>query len=135
MNKSKNLVLLLSTLCLSACSCAGQPPLTSEDSKISSGVPAVDTGKYFVQDGKSDYQIVVPSDADANVLFASSELQYFVERSTGVTLPIVKDVTLPSKDGHFFSLGSTTLWKETGLTLAKDLGQTGYSFQTVGESL
>ena len=45
MNKSKNLVLLLSTLCLSACSCAGQPPLTSEDSKISSGVPAVDTGK------------------------------------------------------------------------------------------
>ena len=135
MNKSKNLVLLLSTLCLSACSCAGQPPLTSEDSKTSSDVPAVDTGKYFVQDGKSDYQIVVPSDADANVLFASSELQYFVERSTGVTLPIVKDVTLPSKEGHFFSLGSTTLWEDSGLTLAKDLGQTGYSFQTVGESL
>ena len=135
MNQQKHLILLLPTLCLSLGACTKHAPedtVNSEES--SSDVPSIVTGKYFVKDGKSDYQIVVPETADANVLFASSELQYFVERSTGVTLPIVKDSTLSSFDGHYFSLGQTTFWEHADLTLALDLGQTGYSFHTIGES-
>ena len=48
-------------------------------------------GVNIVENGKSDYKIVVPENADAIISFAASETQNFIKDSTGVTIPVVSD--------------------------------------------
>ena len=50
-----------------------------------------DGDEYLVKDGKSDYKIVVSADATKVEKYAAEELQYFVEKSTAVKLPIATD--------------------------------------------
>ncbi|HUS79633.1 MAG TPA: hypothetical protein VM283_00110, partial [Armatimonadota bacterium] len=45
----------------------------------------------LVADGRSDYEIVIPASPTGVVALAAQELQHFVEQSTGVQLPIVKE--------------------------------------------
>ena len=49
-----------------------------------------ETNKYIIENGASDYKIVVSETAEDNVQFAAEELQYFLQLASSVKLPIVK---------------------------------------------
>ena len=43
---------------------------------------------FIVKDGKSDYSIVIPENADSLTLKAANELQKYIKTSTGALLPV-----------------------------------------------
>lgn len=91
----------------------------------------------FVSDGASKYIVLVAADADSNVRFAANEIQLFVEKATGVTLPIVtEDGTAEySENDYVIALGDTSLFTLSGLTLTDDMGQTGYYAKRMGNAV
>ena len=54
----------------------------------------------MVDAGRSDYEIVCASDANATTNLAAKELQQYVRRATGVTLPIVAQAS--AEKGRLF---------------------------------
>ncbi len=133
---NKTILLALSSLLL--CSCDGSSSSsTRSDDTIQSSVSSKieETGKYIISSSSSQYSIVIPEDADENVSFASSELQTFLNYSTGVTLPIVKDSSIKSLDGHYISLGQTSLFEESGFEIPEYLLKTGYVMKRLDDAL
>lgn len=53
--------------------------------------PLVTTPMAIVRDGRSDFQIVVPDDADACIRTAADELQTYIRRISGAELPCVTE--------------------------------------------
>ena len=108
------LLALSSALTLSSCS-PYQPNSSSESESFSSSSldsssssSSEEPKKVFsiIDDGFSDYKIVIPAEANANLNLASSELSYFLSQSTGCSLSVVSDEAAPSK---YISLGVTKL--------------------------
>jgi len=103
-------------------------------SNAPSSVPT--TGSLLISGGKSDYQIVLPEGAEDNLSFAANELQGFLAESSGVTLPIITDSLVSfGADSHYLSLGPTSIFTASGLTLDSSLGETGYIAKRVDKSL
>lgn len=69
--------------------------------------PEVNTPIYIVEDGVSDYTIVVADDADECIMTAVSELQTYVEKISGVKLDYVNESSYTS--GKAIVLGETKL--------------------------
>ncbi len=75
--------------------------------------------KWLVQNGKSEYIFVIPETTVENdkqsLLSAREEFIRFFQRSTGVTLEVKVDTTLPETEHNenqkYISLGQTTLLK------------------------
>ena len=97
----KIISLLLSAICVCsfACGCNSgnggtQEPtgVAREKYKYTDGVhdlTAPETNAYMVQNGKCDYQILLPEKTDSKLIMAESELKYFFEEGTGVKLNTV----------------------------------------------
>ena len=93
------------------------------------------SGYNVVENGRSDYTIVIPENADYDESMAADELQYFLEESTGVTLPIVKENKV-GKTGKILSVGKTAMLEKAGITLdSKALGTSGHKLVTKGDNL
>ena len=93
-------------------------------------------GINIVENGTTEYKIVVPEDADALISFAASEMQNFIKESTGVTLAITGDSGLEFDVGaKYISIGQTSVYKGCGLTIEKDMGDTGYFMKRFGNTL
>ena len=69
--------------------------------------PEVNTPMYIVEDGVSDYTIVVADDTDECIMTAVSELQTYVEKISGVKLDYVNESAYTS--GKAIVLGKTQL--------------------------
>ena len=133
--KQKHFVLALGLASLLVSGCSSDIPSESESSS-SSKDPILETGYRIIQNGKSDYSIVIPSTADQTLQFAASEMQYFLSLSTGVSLPILKDdVVSYDATSTYISLGNTTLLADSGLSSRDDLGKTGYTLKTLSKSV
>lgn len=100
------------------------------------GKPDV-TGTNIVENGTSEYQIVIPEESDNATDFAATDLAEFIRLSTGVNLPIVSDSGLSyNESSKYISLGQTTLLEQAGVTITKEqLGESGYIIKTIGNSL
>lgn len=150
-NIGKTLMTLLGgilTLTLSSCGCAStslsssssvEPSSSFSSSESSEESSSSSTPKksdyYFVKGGVSEYSIVLPETASANLSFAASELSTFINKATGATLSSVTSSTL--RTGNLYiSLGATGLNSELE-TRAKgsSLGTSGYLIKTVGANL
>ena len=95
-----------------------------------------ETGINLVENGKSDYKIVVPENADAIISFAATEMQNFIKDSTGVTLPVTGDSGLEfDVSARYISIGQTEIYQCSGLTLEKSMGDTGYFMKRFGNTL
>ena len=68
--------------------------------------------KPLIADGKSEGVIVIPAKPDPVEQFAAQELQTYLRKITGVTLPVVKD-KINARTGY-------RLGRATGITFAKD---------------
>lgn len=95
------------------------------------------TGFNVVEDGKSDYVIVVPKEPDYVTNLAASELNEFLNLSSGVTLKIIEDDEFDETETKkYISLGETKLLDEAGIIIDKDkLGEGGYVMKTQGNNL
>lgn len=95
-----------------------------------------ETGTNIVENGTTEYKIVIPAAADTILRFASAELQDFIKASTNVEIPIVTDDGATfDENNKYISLGSTSVFGETGLTFDKKMGETGYYMKRYGNTL
>ena len=97
-------------------------------------VVAQSTALTLVDEGNSDYVIVVGADAISAEQFAAEELALHLKRRSGVTLAICSDVyPLP---GHAILLGRTRFLKELGVEVDwRQFANEGYLLRVTGEHL
>ena len=86
-------VLLCAVTVFASAGCKRDGGATEQERTEIGGEPLAfdDTNEYLVKNGKSDYKIAVSSEASKTEKYAAEELQYFIEKSTAVKLPIVND--------------------------------------------
>ncbi|MBN1507555.1 MAG: DUF4838 domain-containing protein, partial [Sedimentisphaerales bacterium] len=85
------------------------------------------TGLTLVENGNTDYRIVLPAGSSPSEQFAASELQDHLRRISGATIPIG-----PERTGVSILLGSRAAPAGVGLS---DLGDEGFVIKTVGRDL
>ncbi len=91
--------------------------------------------KTVVKNGATDYEIVIPDGENEMLDYASSELQLYVEESSGVTIEIKTDSTKTGSK-KYLSIGNTEIFKSSGVTADKSvLGRDGFVLKTVGDNV
>lgn len=92
-------------------------------------------GERLIENGESDYAILIPSDADTFTSYAAEELQFFTAEATGITLPVVTDAAA-SENGAYLSIGDTSLFEKSGISLDKSiLKGNGYYIRSSGDDV
>ncbi|MBQ4269830.1 MAG: hypothetical protein IJB97_09320, partial [Clostridia bacterium] len=135
--RTVSLMLLAATVGCFATACGEQTPRNYAFDDYYEGINLENQVAKLVDGGNTAYKIVVPTDATATEMQAASELQYYVEQSTGVTLKIVSDEEYVASDtGAYFSIGETKQRDEAGLdTQSLDLNGDGFVVKTVGRNI
>ena len=100
----KFLISILLTLVFSLCGCTNK-----DNSDEQEGF--ANTNYNIVQNGVSDYKIVIPNIASNYEVFAANELQLFLEKSTSCKLDIVNESQVDKSD-FIISVGNTSLLAE-----------------------
>ena len=130
MTKFRRIVILafILSMMLSFAGCEDGSNTTDEGSLV------VD-GQYLVNNGETEYKIVIPAEAGGVLQVASSDLNRFISEASGVSIPVVKDSEVTG-EGKFISVGQTTLLQDTAITYSFDeLGQDGYKIVTEDDDL
>ncbi len=71
---------------------------------------------YFVNNGTSNYKILIPTDAPLAIQQAANELVEYTLKSTGVNVQIVTDSAYSETSGYsYFSIGNTVLKEQARL--------------------
>ena len=95
-----------------------------------------DTNYKIVENGKSDYVILLPSDANDFESYAAGELQYFFRESTGILLPVETEGQGELSAKGYLSVGKTSLRNDCGVAFDYEtLGDNGYKIVTYGKSV
>lgn len=112
-------------------------PLFEEIQSVSS-IAASDYN--IVENGSSNYRIIIPVNCDENVIYAASELQNLIELSAGVKIPVEEDGENFDEKKSVISLGNTSIYRQAllqdeGLEITSDLKYTGYVMKRKGKTL
>lgn len=76
------------------------------------------TNDYLVKEGKSDYIVVLPKNANEYEELAVEELTSLFYEATGIRLPVVSDLNFTySANAKVISVGKTALIEQAGLTV------------------
>ena len=101
-----------------------------------------ETNQYVVQNGQSDYKIVLPATPSSLEKLAADELVAFFEEATGVTLPVVSDSSIMyNQDSKVICLGQNDYYKaaysfnDELSTDGKNLEHDGFMIETVGNGI
>ena len=93
----------------------------------------------MVENGKSDYKILMPSNADSYLFVAESELKYFFEEATGVKLDTVFEPEgglAHTAEGKYISLGETKMLESANVDVKKSmLGSQGVRIATKDKTI
>ena len=93
------------------------------------------TNYKLVDNGSSDYRIVVADDANENELFAAEEIQELFGEATSVELAIVKESeTTYSETAKLIILGDTSYTEKTGVEVSS-IPYDGFTLQNDGSNL
>lgn len=127
-----------------ACAKTGNGNLITTDNPLFEGMESVcpiPASEYnLVEDGTSNYRIVIPVGCDENVIYAASELQNLIELSSGVKLSIEEDGEDFNENTMVISLGDTTVYRQAlsqdaSLEITEDLKYTGYVMKRMDKTL
>ena len=95
--------------------------------------PPAPEEKYIIENGTSQYKILIPENSSSYEQKASQHLQEFIRKATGVTMEITTQVVLNEK---YISLGNTSLLTENISDVnVSDLGARGFKVQTVDDHI
>lgn len=125
---------LFAVLC-SACKKRGESGESESAGGGSTEQQIKKTDVKIVENGKTDYKIVVPLNATAHINTAANELVAFVKEATGAELEVETDGESFSEEVKAISLGKTTFFESSGLKLTEKLGETGYVMKRMGNAL
>ncbi len=116
--------------------------------KIESNVPShvqgaihkydmTNSGEFIIKDGASDYTIVYPENAGADVRSAANELSVWLFKASGKSIPTIVDSNLQYTDSaKYISVGKTTLSEQAEVSYDKNqIGEKGYIIKTIGKSV
>ncbi len=140
MKKLKFLIvpLLIISMLLSVCSCNKKSNNNDDDDVIGPSKPITTyTQTHIVENGASEYKVVIPENADPYVVFAGTELVQFIFQSTGVMIETVtaKGLTY-DQDNKYLSIGDNEYYRSAGLNYdLNSLGYSDYYVTTLGNSL
>lgn len=155
--KKKISLLLACFLTLTAAACGG-PSDTSSSDGDSQGGPVYGTiaegeehpftgglhkidvteGKnVFVENGKTDYVVVLPEAADSGQAAGAAQIQKHLKAATGAEINVVSDENLSYDDAsEYIVIGSKKLFDAAGLTMPEDdIGDCGYYIKSDGNSV
>ncbi len=95
------------------------------------------SGKYIMQNGVTDYVVVIPENADTYETLARNELVLLFNEATGVNLPVVTDTGKTfDENTKYISIGNTTLLKTSGITVPEEVNVVnGMALKTKGNTL
>lgn len=123
----------------------GTPPtptqiVTEKDEhKITDGLHKINVSQGandFVKNKTTEYALVVPSTADERIDSAAALIINNVNKATGATLSVVSGDTVEwSNDKKYIVLNEPELFGSAGLSVADDIGETGYAIKTAGNSV
>ncbi len=90
----------------------------------------------IIENGKSDYVILIPADADDDIKTAASEITTMIEMSTGVVMETVSDDNIGDRSEKIISLGNTSLFAKSGIKVSDyNIGERGYVLKTIGSNM
>lgn len=122
---------ILSALCvctfLGGCGKEDERVAEREKYRYTDGVhdlTAPETDDYMVENGKTEYKLLLPSVSDSNLIVAEAELKYFFEEATGIKLTTVTEPEegLPhTAGGKYISLGATKMLQSANVDLKEDV--------------
>lgn len=121
-------VFLVLILCFSYVGCTNNKP---KDETL------VETGINIIENGSTDYKIVISPEAEANVKSAATEMQYFFKLSTEVIMPIITDENITiTKDSKYISIGQNAITKHYNFVVSEeDVGTRGFCIKTFDNSV
>lgn len=95
------------------------------------------TAHKIVQNGTTNYKLLVKAEDKRKYNEAISEFQEIFNLSTGIFMPVEEDVDVGYSDGAtYISLGETSAFKNSGITADyQTLGNQGFQIQTKGKSI
>lgn len=96
-----------------------------------------ETDYYLVQEGKTEYKVVIAEEAGKRIVTAKEELQLFFEEATGIKLDVITDANVDyNASAKYIVLGSKKLMDQAGVkTEWEVLNRNGYVIKTVGQSI
>lgn len=108
---------------------------SKEEEDITGGDKFTDT--LLVNNGQTNYKIVIPLDSSSNIKFASNELISFFKEATDVTLEVITDEDLEfNSESHYLSIGETNLLKGSAVKAEyEELGLDGLKLVTRGNTV
>lgn len=132
----KKIISLLLTL-LIGCSCMFACTTNDNNSKNDDADVEYSTTAYLVQNGKTDYTIVSPSNADETISFAVSEMTEFFSAATGAKISAEEDsIYSYTADSKIISIGKTKFFEQSDIKLDTDkLETSGFVVQTIGNDI
>ncbi len=86
--------------------------------------PAVETPVYIVENGESDYSIVIPDGADDCIDTAAAEMQTYIEKASGTKLDIIEESDFTGEKGIF--IGETQLKNSISSVDTASLDEDGF---------
>ena len=92
------------------------------------------TDGALVQNGRSEYVLVVPNKMGEFVETAISELTLFFKKATGICLPVYEEKALPKGKNKIISLGETELFKAANFEFDKKNEQAAF-IKSKGENI
>lgn len=94
------------------------------------------TGKKLVENGTTEYSIIVPSSADDLTMTAAQELKNFIQQSSGAEMQIVKDDGVGfDPERKVVSIGDTSFLSGSGVKVTSDVGNSGYVMKRIGNAI
>lgn len=144
--KKNFLLTLLSFIFISAslqnCSCSNNHESDSQNSseeiiKPSDSSEDPLTQTKLVDNGSSEYTIVLPNKNNRYLKMAANELIDLFKEATGITLKCIEDIEVEAfnKNDKYLSIGNTKIFQESKLTIDDSLGFDGLLLYTYGNNV
>ena len=89
--------------------------------------------KNLVQEGVTEYAIVLPSNEDETLTLAKDELVSLFAEATGATLTVVDDIAYDTY-GTYISIGNTQTFAASGIEMG-EMNSQGYHLQRVNNTI
>lgn len=143
-------IMAISSVFAASCGGKGNDPSGDDGANVTTDNPTIsvskkastiaESGYNIVENGKSNYKIVVAADADENVTYAANELRVHLRLSSGAEIPVENDGGVFDENDEIISLGDTSVYRsalkqDESLALTEDLGLTGYVLKRKGRTL
>ena len=85
---------------------------------------APETNGYMVENGRTEYTLLVPAKSDSSLTIAEAEFVYFFKEATGIKLNTIKEPEAGlshTAEGKYISLGETKMLQSSGVDVKEDV--------------